>query len=327
MNRSPVTGRIIHIAYKAGKFLNADLDKASEENERNGFVIETPGGTFGVVQIAGLVARRIVFWAREGEPIAVGDRLGLIRFGSRVDVYLPDGVRPLVGVGQRTIAGETILADANGNHAAADASRWLNGPPPLDCRDGNVVPALRAGIAARARPAFSRHPASMRIDPQSDHAAGPLRRHDGDPPGDRRTARARRRLHRRRRLSRRIDGRLRAYLEGTSRFGAELDSLADFVNFGVVPALVLYFWGLHDLHARLDRRAGLRHVPGAAPRPLQRHADGPEQAGLAGEFLRRHAGARRRTVLLPIYLHFGAAMTRRPLIRAAAEHLRPGSRS
>jgi len=112
VNRSPVTGRIQKIAYKAGKFLNADLDKASEENERNGFIIEAPVGSFGVVQIAGLIARRIVVWSKEGESVGVGDRLGMIRFGSRVDVYFPEGVRPIVGVGQRTIAGETILADA-----------------------------------------------------------------------------------------------------------------------------------------------------------------------------------------------------------------------
>jgi phosphatidylserine decarboxylase len=112
VNRTPVSGRIERIAYRAGKFLSADLDKASDDNERNGFVIETTSGMFGVVQIAGLVARRIVVWSREGETIATGDRIGMIRFGSRVDVYFPEGVRPIVGVGQKTIAGETILADA-----------------------------------------------------------------------------------------------------------------------------------------------------------------------------------------------------------------------
>jgi phosphatidylserine decarboxylase len=112
VNRSPVTGRITRIAYRPGKFINADLDKASDDNERNSFLIETPGASYGVVQIAGLVARRIVVWSREGESIGAGERLGMIRFGSRVDVYLPEGVRPLVGVGQKTLAGETILADA-----------------------------------------------------------------------------------------------------------------------------------------------------------------------------------------------------------------------
>lgn len=112
VNRSPIVGRIVRIAYRPGKFLSADLDKASESNERNGFVIETPTGErYGVVQIAGLVARRIVSWSKEGETVAAGDRIGMIRFGSRVDVYLPEGVRPIVGIGQRTIAGETIIAD------------------------------------------------------------------------------------------------------------------------------------------------------------------------------------------------------------------------
>ena len=111
VNRTPVTGRIAKIAYKPGVFLNADLDKASEDNERNGFIIETADGRIGVVQIAGLIARRILCFVREGEQLAAGDRIGLIRFGSRVDVYLPDGAEPLVGFGAQAVAGETILAD------------------------------------------------------------------------------------------------------------------------------------------------------------------------------------------------------------------------
>lgn len=112
VNRAPVSGRIARIAYRPGAFLNADLDKASEDNERNGFRIETDAGaTIGVVQIAGLVARRIVCFVREGEAVVAGDRIGLIRFGSRVDHYLPAGTRPLVTVGQTAIAGETVIAD------------------------------------------------------------------------------------------------------------------------------------------------------------------------------------------------------------------------
>ena len=111
INRAPVAGRIVKIAYKPGLFLNADLDKASEDNERNGIVIETLAGRFGVVQIAGLVARRIVCFVRQGEAVGVGERLGLIRFGSRVDVYLPVVARALVTVGSRAIAGETVLAE------------------------------------------------------------------------------------------------------------------------------------------------------------------------------------------------------------------------
>jgi phosphatidylserine decarboxylase len=112
VNRSPVAGRVERILYRAGKFLSADLDKASEDNERNAFVIATATGQrFGVIQIAGLVARRIVPFVREGETVAAGQRIGMIRFGSRVDVYLPEGARPLVAEGQTAIAGETTLAD------------------------------------------------------------------------------------------------------------------------------------------------------------------------------------------------------------------------
>jgi phosphatidylserine decarboxylase len=113
VNRAPITGRISKIAYKPGLFVNADLDKASEDNERNGVVIDTPSGRFGVVQIAGLIARRIVCFVHEGESIGVGDRFGLIRFGSRVDVYMPSSTRPTVAIGSRAVAGETILADLN----------------------------------------------------------------------------------------------------------------------------------------------------------------------------------------------------------------------
>jgi phosphatidylserine decarboxylase len=111
INRSPVTGRIDKIVYKSGTFINADLDKASENNERNSFVIATGGARIIVVQIAGLIARRIVTFAREGASVRIGERIGMIRFGSRVDVYLPEGIRPLVAEGQSSIAGETVLAD------------------------------------------------------------------------------------------------------------------------------------------------------------------------------------------------------------------------
>jgi phosphatidylserine decarboxylase len=115
VNRSPITGRVEKIAYKPGIFLNADLDKASEDNERNSFIISTPKVRIGVVQIAGLVARRIVCFVSEGTTVGAGERIGLIRFGSRVDVYLPEGTRPLVAEGQTTVAGETVIADLNGN--------------------------------------------------------------------------------------------------------------------------------------------------------------------------------------------------------------------
>ena len=111
VNRSPVAGRIERIAYRPGAFVNAELDKASEDNERNSLAISTPHGRVGVVQIAGLIARRIVSFVREGQTLGPGERFGLIRFGSRVDVYLPEGTVALVSEGQTSLAGETILAD------------------------------------------------------------------------------------------------------------------------------------------------------------------------------------------------------------------------
>ena len=120
VNRSPVAGRIERMIYRAGKFLSADLDKASEDNERNAFVIATGSGArIAIIQIAGLIARRIVPFVREGEAVAAGSRIGMIRFGSRVDVYLPEGVSALVAEGQTALAGETVLADLRN----ADASR------------------------------------------------------------------------------------------------------------------------------------------------------------------------------------------------------------
>jgi phosphatidylserine decarboxylase len=119
VNRAPVRGEIAAIAYKPGKFLSADLDKASAENERNGLRIDSPHGAVGVVQIAGLVARRIVCWAAEGASIGVGERFGLIRFGSRVDVFLPMEAALQVHVGQTAIAGETIIASFDGAPPAA----------------------------------------------------------------------------------------------------------------------------------------------------------------------------------------------------------------
>jgi len=118
VNRSPVSGRITRIAYHPGRFLNAAHDKASNDNERQSFRIENDqGDAFGLVQIAGLVARRIVRFVDQGQTIAAGERVGLIRFGSRCDVYLPDGVVPLVLVGQQAIAGETVFADGRRNVA------------------------------------------------------------------------------------------------------------------------------------------------------------------------------------------------------------------
>jgi len=112
VNRIPIEGSITKLHYNPGKFLNASLDKASEENERQSAKITMPDGeTLGVVQIAGLVARRILCDLKEGQSVKTGERFGIIRFGSRTDVYLPLGVTPLVIVGQRAVGGETIIAD------------------------------------------------------------------------------------------------------------------------------------------------------------------------------------------------------------------------
>jgi phosphatidylserine decarboxylase len=119
VNRSPVAGRIEAIVYHPGAFVSADLDKASEDNERNAFVIASGNARIAVVQIAGLVARRIVCFVRKGASVGAGERIGMIRFGSRVDVYLPEGVRPLVAEGQTAVAGETVIADLR----AADRER------------------------------------------------------------------------------------------------------------------------------------------------------------------------------------------------------------
>lgn len=112
INRSPVAGKITKIVYVPGKFLNAELDKASEENERQCLTLETGNGTrVGCVQIAGLIARRIVTFVQQGATVEAGERFGLIRFGSRTDIYLPPGTKPAVSVGQTAIGGETVLAD------------------------------------------------------------------------------------------------------------------------------------------------------------------------------------------------------------------------
>jgi len=111
VNRAPVAGEITAVSYRPGKFFNASLDKASADNERNSLCIRMPDGRMlAVVQIAGLVARRIVCFVHPGVRLQTGERFGLIRFGSRLDVYLPDGVDPLVSVGQTMVAGETVLA-------------------------------------------------------------------------------------------------------------------------------------------------------------------------------------------------------------------------
>lgn len=112
VNRAPADGVVTRIAYRHGAFVSASLDKASEANERNALAIRLPNGQeIAVVQIAGLIARRIICSVREGDPVSAGDRFGIIRFGSRTDLYLPEGVRPLVVEGQIMIGGETVIAE------------------------------------------------------------------------------------------------------------------------------------------------------------------------------------------------------------------------
>jgi phosphatidylserine decarboxylase len=112
VNRVPADGVVTRIAYRHGAFVSASLDKASEQNERNAMAIRLPNGQeIAVVQIAGLIARRILCSIREGDAVTAGDRFGIIRFGSRTDLYLPEGVLPLVVEGQTMIGGETVIAE------------------------------------------------------------------------------------------------------------------------------------------------------------------------------------------------------------------------
>jgi phosphatidylserine decarboxylase len=120
VNRVPISGTISRVAYTPGKFLNADLDKASVDNERNSLVIDGVAGQVAVVQIAGLIARRIVCWVGEGDIVLPGSRFGLIRFGSRLDVYLPVGSTVQTAVGQTAVGGETVIADLLGSAARVD---------------------------------------------------------------------------------------------------------------------------------------------------------------------------------------------------------------
>ena len=124
VNRSPIAGKVMEINYRPGQFFNASLDKASVDNERNSLVLQIPDGRqIVVVQIAGLVARRIVSFVKPKQTLRIGQRFGLIRFGSRVDIYLPTGVQPLVCIGQIMVSGETVIADLNSKELARDGRK------------------------------------------------------------------------------------------------------------------------------------------------------------------------------------------------------------
>ena len=124
VNRSPIAGKVMEINYRPGKFFNASLDKASVDNERNSLVLQIPDGRqIVVVQIAGLVARRIVSFVKPKQTLRIGQRFGLIRFGSRGDIYLPTGVQPLVCLGQTMVSGETVIADLTSKELARDGRK------------------------------------------------------------------------------------------------------------------------------------------------------------------------------------------------------------
>ena len=124
VNRIPVDGAIEHLVYRPGKFVNASLDKASEHNERQSVIMRTPDGRrLAFVQIAGLIARRILCELTPGQAVTAGERFGMIRFGSRVDIFLPEGVAPLVCVGQTAVAGETVIADLGSREPAREGEK------------------------------------------------------------------------------------------------------------------------------------------------------------------------------------------------------------
>ncbi len=124
INRAPIAGRVVKMDYVPGKFVNADLDKASEDNERQLFLLEGEDGVrVAFTQIAGLIARRILTFVHEGDTVEAGQRIGMIRFGSRVDVYLPEGTGPQVLLGQRAIAGETVIAQLGADPALTGSSQ------------------------------------------------------------------------------------------------------------------------------------------------------------------------------------------------------------
>ena len=271
VNRAPVEGRVRRVAYHPGAFLSADLDKASEDNERNGVVIENAAGQFGVVQIAGLVARRIVCFTQEGAHLAAGDRFGLIRFGSRVDVYLPDEARVIVGLRRARGGGRDGDRRIRPRRPAAPASPELTGMPAADDRTAaaptpptrprpgrarrfRAVPlrllipnlvtllALCLGLTA-IRFAFE---GSIEWAVSAIAAAAVL---DG------------------------LDGRIARALKGTSRFGAELELARRFRRLRRrAGRRALCLRPRRDEEPRLADGAGLRHRLRAAAGALQRDA-------------------------------------------------------
>ncbi|WP_409361747.1 phosphatidylserine decarboxylase [Bartonella heixiaziensis] len=120
INRIPISGTVESIVYRPGRFVNAELDKASQFNERNGLVIDSKHGKIAMVQIAGMIARRIVCWSKENDSVITGQRFGMIRFGSRLDIYMPTEIKLRVGIRQTVIAGETVLGSFNDTSVTTD---------------------------------------------------------------------------------------------------------------------------------------------------------------------------------------------------------------
>ena len=300
VNRAPVQGRVAQIVYHPGLFLNADLDKASEDNERNSIVIDAPSGRFGVVQIAGLVARRIVCFTHEGALLSAGERIGLIRFGSRVDVYLPPGAQIVVGVDSRADRGRDSdrarspptprrrpFSGAERVNEAGPLPRApiADAPPPrrrrlravpLRLLIPNIVTLFALGLGLTA----IRLAMEGSIDWAVSAIAGAAVL-DG------------------------LDGRIARALKGTSRFGAELDSLADFVDFGVAPALVLYVANLHAAK-NFGWVAALLFAMACALRLARFNVmiDEDQPAWRKTFFVGMPAPAGAIVGLLPIYLHY-----------------------
>jgi phosphatidylserine decarboxylase len=175
VNRSPIAGIVTRIAYRPGKFLNASLDKASDDNERNALAMRLDNGQeIAVVQIAGLIARRILCDVREGDRLRTGERFGIIRFGSRTDLYLPQGVRPLVSTGQLMIGGETVIAMLDAAEAATTKPKVASFVPAAATHAAAPAAASAAPAAVSAAPAAgSAPPAAAAVTPLPAYAPAP----------------------------------------------------------------------------------------------------------------------------------------------------------
>ena len=307
VNRVPVSGTIRSIAYSRGRFLNAELDKASTENERNALVIESEHGAIGCVQIAGLVARRIICWCRVGEQMEVGERFGLIRFGSRLDVFLPEGRRAARlgrpdGGRRRDRAGRIRLdqgADGRPHRLTGqNREKDVETPFPPFEPDG---PEAQAGRGPRLREISPRlmvpnlitvlaicaglTGVRLAFEQRFETAVAMVLLAaflDG------------------------IDGRVARLLKATSKFGAQMDSLADIVNFGVAPALVLYVF-LLDQARSFGWIAAMMYAIAAGLRLARFNVMAEREVKAVWQsdyFIGVPAPAGAMLVLLPVYLGF-----------------------